>query len=493
MIRYPWIVDRWDGGLAEDSRIGLPGSASYMLGADIDTDIGILQAAPTLSLYADEDDIPNSLEQIRWGVASDGENYFYGGQKIYKDVSGTITKVRTLAGGNGHGLGLFDGNLYYRHGSNLGKFDLASTWDDTFSASMESPSIFGQQPMLNYKNLLLIANGRYLATIDDVGTLDLTTLTFPETYFLETMCEHNGFVFMGCNYGYGLSTGFGDNGVVFYWDGNKETYIDYFPVGDRIHKLISFNGMLIGFIGRPVKICVFTGTGFKPMYQTKLEYVLSGAADVHNGKLVFGGQAFADPTTYISGAAYEWGQRSMNTAYTLNSKFNLSVDSPIGDDSAYVTLVMSRVASGAAAKSLFVGWYDRLNSVGGIDRKSLTGALQSPVTYRTLVFDNKNPQFKRPNKAIIELVTPLASGESVNFKISTDPYTDPLYEDSTVYKEKAWSYAVDGAKKYLEFSLSQISVKSRELGWELVLAGTGSTRPKAKRVIVDIEEENESL
>lgn len=499
MNSYNWITNIWDGGISMDTKNGFP-AARFIKGFDVLQDKNLLQLSPTMAKHNGATDLDDSF--VKWIIpATNNKSYLYALNEIYEEDGGTYSNVHTPTGTgwNGQGMAIFDGDLYYRGTSAIGQFDLSSTWDDTWKQSGDGvESVVANAPMLPFKNLLLIANGRYLATIDDVAaTWTAQRLSFPSVYSVETMCQHNRYACIGVNLTLsGNSQGTGGDGIVFFWDGVSETYEDYAYVGDRIHALKSVNGVLYAFIGDPVKIAVYTGSGFKTLFETKLAYVFPGAVVAYANRLLFGGYGYTSNNEYPVSVVYEWGEKKDSRELVLNPKYEtpgtagISALALVSRAVSLSTTHYLRAAYGTDVASLTLA--TNSGSLGTIAKPSWT--YTKPGVFRSLNFDNNNSFLKTPQQVIIELDGNLATDEEITFKLTGNPYGDPTFASAPISKTFDDTYTpIESGKLVYKFGDAASLIKSRDLSYELQVTGTSSGAPKIKRVIIALDEHPDQL
>ena len=157
----------------------------------------------------------SALGQVRHQAVLN--NYLY-----LQDNSGQIWKESTPNGYNitnvrspgGFGSGMMAdqyGNLFYSCGSSnnqLGKFDGASTWNDSFQ-SLDG----GNHPMTWYEDLILIANNNKVACIFSDGTYSDNAFTLPSNMTIAAIKAGPTGILIGAN--------LANQGAIILWDGNS--------------------------------------------------------------------------------------------------------------------------------------------------------------------------------------------------------------------------------------------------------------------------------
>ena len=489
---YFWKNDRWNGGWSEDSRIGTRGSARFILGGDFRSDSGLLRIAHKVTKISDS--IVDQLAKWIEPHPTNGDTYAYAGDEIYKITSSDVFSLaRTISAGtpNGQGLAFFKITgttyLFYRTGTTLGRFDLASTWDDSWQTGLVSVTDFGK--LLQYKNLLLVANGRYVGTIDDVGTVSMQRLALPDGWKVRDMFRAGTWVCIIAIKGNVIADS--NEGMAFFWDGTKETYNDFQPLDGNPHAGAYNNGTIVVIAGVQPQIYHSLGGKFEAQMgipaigEGSSAEVWPGAIDFFN-KMIHFGISDGDSTT-VTRAVWNWGRKNALLSDALNAEYVASPGTSSGTG-----LQIGAIRS--VGTTLFIAW--KAGSTYGIDKIDFT-QYQSFVIWRSLAFDRESPYEKNAYKIMVELGKALEEGESVSVKLSTDPYGDPQFQDSDTYETASLSFPVssDQNPRLLELPLtySENDMRSRDLQLEVYAQGDGSSTPEVKRAWVELDEANESF
>jgi len=114
-------------------------------------------------------------------VVPNGDTYYFSktSASIFKRTqSGTWSSVRSNGAADastGHTSCLYyNGKLYYTTLTKLGRFDLASTWTDSYQTLTS-----GNHPMEQFDLILYIANGKDIAQVDDADVFSSSGLDLP--------------------------------------------------------------------------------------------------------------------------------------------------------------------------------------------------------------------------------------------------------------------------------------------------------------------------
>lgn len=474
---YLWKVDRWDGGWSEDSRIGLyPGAFRYGQGLDYRSDSGLLGIAnkPTV------DDGGQVDQLIKWLEYDFGnsEMYGYGGADIYLEDGGTYSDDRVLSGDSpaGQGMGIFNGSLYVVKDTVLSRRVLSTdTWTESYQTGLTSAPF---HPVARFKNNVLIGHGRYVATIDDTTTYTAQALTLPPDYYARSIFRAGSYAIILATHGENITDS--EEGYMFLWNGVSDVYNDFVPITGNPHAGIALNNKIVIIAGNPPRIMESYGGAFAIMQELpdvgvgKTAEVYPGAIETWRGMVHFG--ISAGDSTILRGV-WTWGSRKQGQPDTLNFEYPISTGTTGSD--AQITALKK------VGNTLRFAWKDDTDY--GVDEVDTT-SLQTSATYRSLVFDNFSPYEKTPSKLIVEFAGALTSGDSVAAKLSTDPYDDATFSDSSSYLSKTEN-TVGATKLELPFGSQDTQLRGNDLHLELVLSGN----VKVKRTWIDIDEDTESI
>jgi len=480
--KFLWKNIKFNGGEAEDPRIGIEGSFRYGVGNDIHRDVGALSVA--LKPVKNSDTTVSNMVTWIEPHPTNGDIYLYMVDHILKISSGTYSDVRTIGAGtpNGQGLADFNGYLYYRTGTTLGRFDYSSTWNDSFQTGLQSMTTPAK--LLRFKNFLLVPNGRYVATLDDVGTWNATRLKLPPGYLVRSMDRIGSYVAIVAIRGAAITDS--DEGMLFLWDGTKDAYTDAIPLNGNPHAVITNNNKLTIIAGEQPQIQESVGGIAETMFRIpniglgKTAEVYPGAIDRWNGKVYFG--ISAGTSTTVLRVVREWGAKNSGYQSVSNPIYPLSTGTLTGTGVQITAL--KKIGT-----TIQFAWKD--GSSYGVDKVDTT-QFQAVSILRSLINDHKTPYMKLGDRAIVELCGALKTDETVTLKIGTDPYDDPTFATAAKYASTTLS-SVGNSLLILPLGNAASNIKSRNLHFEAQLAGTGSTRPSIKGVWIKLEEYDDDL
>lgn len=483
--KYLWKQDRWYGGQSDDSRTGPAGSARYLLGWDIHDDSGLLKVGA--KPVKDSSTVITKLVTWMDINPTTSDMYHYAEDTIYKEASGTYTSVHTLTGDSPNGQGMCDFNLYlyYMRDTILGRFNYDATWTDSWQTGLTSAR---WHPMYRFKNLMLIGHGRYVATVDDVGTFTLARLTLPVGYYVRQFFKVGTYVAILATKGQNITDS--EDGFLFLWNGSSETYDDYKPITGNPHAGMAMNNKMVIIAGNPATIQESLGGEFKVIQQIpdigigKTAEVYPGAIDVWRGLIHFA--ISAGTSTTVLRTVNSWGVKNAKfeqvTGSVLNPAYPISTGTLAGTG-------MQITAVKKIGTTLRYAWKD--STTYGVDEIDTT-LLQASATWRSLSFDRQSPYEKVADRLIIELAGALNTDETVEAKVSVEPYDDPTFIDTTSYVTGTLSTA---GKKRLEVPLvvSGVPIRSADLHIEITSGGTAATKPTIKRAWIQITEDDDNI
>lgn len=155
---------------------------------NLDVHTSTLLAQCQLALTSDNVTI---TEPCYRATAPNGDVYFFSSTsgKTWKRTSGgTVTLVNTNANGAHAGARYFNGYIYYATSTKLGRFDLASTWADSWATFSNGDAI---KDMEEINLSLFITDGKYIAAVNAAGTFEANSLDLPANFRASTLAaEH---------------------------------------------------------------------------------------------------------------------------------------------------------------------------------------------------------------------------------------------------------------------------------------------------------------
>lgn len=486
---YLWKIDKYNGGEAEDSRIGPPGSARYLIGFDIHEDTGKLVVARK-PVKQSASIVTKLIKWIEY-VQSSGKTYFYGEDTIYQETGGSYSVVRTILSGtpNGQGMALFNGYLYYRTATTLGRYDLDATWNDSYQTGLQAVTTFC--PMKTFKNLMLVGNGRYLGTLDDVGTWNPTRLTFPVGYYVKALSVAGSLAVILISKGTAITDS--NEGYLVFWNGTSQTYDSLIPIDGNPHAVAVRNNRIYIIAGTPPVIQQSLGGVAEDLFTIpnvgigKTAEVYPGAIDVWNKKIYYG---ISDGTsTSVLRVVRSWGSKNAAFPEVSNPEFPTSQADVENDDGLTGTTVQI-TALKQIGTTIRYAW--KSGSSYGVDVVDTT-QYQACGILRSLAFDRESPYEKLPDHTICELVNDIQGGETVRIRVGFNPYGDEAFAIQSDYIEKIENTEGNRLVRVPMNISSVSSPRSRDLHVEILVKGDGDTRPEVKRLWTRFDEESDTL
>jgi len=221
-----------------------------------------------------------------------GNVYFFStasGKTWKRTTAGSYSLVNTNANGAHLGAQYFNGYIYYATSTKLGRFDLSSTWTDTWQTFSKTASY---RPMCELNLSLFIGNDYLLSAVDSAGTFADNSLDLPLNQDITDL--------VAAEYDLLIGTSMGANVCqckVFLWD----TYSSSWTTEDDIYEtgvncFIVSDGMVMAQCGGAGKIYYWTGSqmqifkkirGITSVYGNQLSTVYQGKSLYANSNKVY--------------------------------------------------------------------------------------------------------------------------------------------------------------------------------------------------------------
>lgn len=194
----------------------------------------------------------------------------------------TYSLVNTNANGAHLGARYFNGYIYYATTTKLGRYDLASTWSDSFATFTNGASY---KPMEEINLSLFIGDGRYVASVDNANTFSANALDLPVGQTITAL--------IGTSYDLLIGTIIGANVKkckAYLWDTYSPSWTADDMIPDNgVNCFIDGDGMIFAQIGTTGWIYYWTGGQMKRFY--KLRNITTAHGDqcstVHNGRPLY--------------------------------------------------------------------------------------------------------------------------------------------------------------------------------------------------------------
>jgi hypothetical protein len=247
--------------------------------SDVHTSLGEEQC--NLALVS-ESTTPN--EPCLRAEAPNGDVYFFSNTsgKTWKRTSGaSYSLVNTNANGAHLGCQYFNGYIYYATTTKLGRYDLSSTWSDSFGTFTNGASY---KPMYEKNLSLFIGDGKYVAAVDNTGNFSFNVLDLTP--------EHTVTALTGSSYDLLIGTMIGANVKrcgAFLWDTYSPSWTSDDMIPDNgVNCFIDGDGLIYASIGTSGWIYYWTGGQMKRFFKLR-DTTTHGdqLSTVHNGRPMF--------------------------------------------------------------------------------------------------------------------------------------------------------------------------------------------------------------
>lgn len=316
MAQYQILIDNIPlGGFApkwygeQFPSFGNKNQAGAMVNIDM-TQAGYITQGPGLSTLTNGTEagvVTTLLKGISDQAVTSGVTYGTGGNKLYNITSSTVTTSGTwphtidkgaVTAEVGEDVALYQGNLYYTYNhsgsaGDIGKFDLASTFDDDWGSTVPSgnaalqndaTSTYPHQIIVGGNDTMYIANGRYVCSYDGT-TLIPQALDLPTGTVIQSIAWMSDRLWIAANKT--TFTGSNKNAASIYvWDGAANSWEAEIKLNGTVGALHNKNGVMF------VWHTDITSTG-----GYKLSYV-SGSGLTDSANYTGGVPAFYQVTEY---------------------------------------------------------------------------------------------------------------------------------------------------------------------------------------------------
>lgn len=475
---YFWKNDRWFGGESEDSRIGNAGAFRYGIGWDIRDDSGLLKAARK-PVRIDNGEILHDIKCIE-PHPTNGDVYYYAFDTVYKRSAGVISAVLQMTFDQPNGQGIIDwaDYLYIRTQTAIHRYRYANGGINfNYVEGLEVEDDISV--MCRFKNLLLIPHGRYICSIDDVGTVNTQRIAVPPGYKVRQIFEAGGYAVILVIRGQSVTDS--EQGLMLLWNGTSETYDDYLPLTGNPQAGAAINNKIVVITGAEPVIQESIGGAATPQMGIpdvgigKTALINPTCIDVFRNLIHFGISGGTSDT--VLRVVRNWGAKNAKFPTVLNPEYPPSHGNITGQ--AYQITALKRIGT-----TIQFSW--NKNGVIGIDQVDMN-QYQTSSVLRTLAFDRNSPYEKVAYRLMVELSEDLKTGESVSVKLGVDPYDDAAFADATKYESMTLS-TVGERLLELPLEVSVVPIRSRDLHIEFSQGNNGSTTPVIKRAWVAMTE-----
>ncbi len=330
-------------------------------------------------------------------------------------------------------------------------------------------------PIKEMLDFLVMGNERYLAKFTAGDDFDPHKLTFPSGYRVRALAYWREFIAIGCWKGTNI-TDF-DDGIVFFWDGIKDTYNNFIKIPEGgVNAMFGTQDVLFISAGYSGEILIYTGGGSAQKFnkipkieRDKYVELAPGSMNMWRSMIQMGVNLNTDSTSVHQGV-YTIGTAHRQYPTSLGFDYPTS----LGDQASTSVKVSMIYPSG---QSLYSGWQN--SNAFGIDKISVDNDVYDSGTVELLITD-----FSKISKEKYPLILradfkPLVSSQSIRVKYKLDRESDwktASYEDTV------------GAMK----TRFRIKKRCKELQVAVDLKTTIATSPVLLGVTVEVEDEQRS-
>jgi hypothetical protein len=426
----------------------------------------------TLTLHDDANTVLGTVTVANANLTSNKINYF-----VFS------TPIRIQRGDNGGGSALTyhyhitstvaDGTLVTTTAGSLADSDM-ELW-----ASALVPTTNTLHPIIQFSNLTLIGNGRYVAGYeplqDNPTTADYSRhlLTLPPGFEVCGFAQKNLMCIIGAEKR--SSTGQFQEGMLFFWDGISDTYNDFYPVPEGSpeslfsHKNVAYfiaGGALYRIKGTdvPVKIWTFRNTDSEYSGVTDITRVFPNMMTVRRGILLAGYPSMTSNITLEHGV-YSYG--SITSQYPDSFGYNYVTSNGNNLNSGSNNLRIGMVKS--YSDTLFISWRDDSSQTSqkyGVDIVNNSSTPAPVASFMALQFNDSRPTHQKMASYMMITFDPLPVGVTVTPKYIID-------------SDSQWTYGtpVSSTSQFTNYAILNIGRKYKNVQFGFDIAITGTLSP----------------
>ena len=456
------------GGIADSDYLGTANSVSEIVGLDVHSESGIIKLNQRLTRVVDTGD---AVDQLITAIvpASTGDTYFFGESgKIWKRTgAGVWSLIRTASPGAG-AVGImsareYQGSIYYSMQSRLGRFDLASTWNDNYATFTKTDNTY--HPMAEVNLVLYIGDGAQVAQVD-AGTFSASALD------ISTPLRVSALGTMGTDLLIG--TYVSSNVVktqIFRWN----TWSTSFSVSDDIPEVgvnafLSTDNRIIVSAGTKGNLYMYNGQQLEHYKQIKGTWSSTNKAVVRaNAVLNFHGLPLfglsKDTGTGVKNGVYSLGRTNPAYPYVLALEYPIST--------GHLTAVTVGALAGNG-DTFFCSWKDETSTATyGVDILDLSNVYaEGYFTTRVTLFDRL---IESTYKTMTVPYRSLPTGTSVELHASKNHGTMTEITGQTIDTQRLTVSTNDHVGAASVFQA------------KVVLNGSGNSSPEIELLDIEVE------
>lgn len=290
----------------------------------------------------------------------------------------------------------------------------------------------GLHPMMNFTNLTLIGNERYVAAYEPLQDSPTTSdfkrhrLTLPPGFEVCGFAQKNLLAVIGAEKR--STSGEFQEGVLFFWDGTAETYNDWYPIPEGSPEALFAEKNIAHFIAggalyrmrgteEPKKIRTFRNTDSEYSDTTDTTHVNPNMMTVRRGILLIGYPTTTTNTSLEHGV-YSLGAITSEYPESWGFSYTIPTGSILKDADNDLSIGMIK----NYGDTLFVSYRDDDASPQAYDVAIVNNSSDPAAssTIETLLFDDGRPaNYKRAGFIIATFAT-LPAGVSITGKYKID-------------------------------------------------------------------------
>lgn len=437
----------------------------------------------TLTLHDDANTVLGTSTILTANVNSNAINYF-----VFS------SPIRIQRGDNGVGSAL----TYHFHLTSTVADGVAATTtmnslvdcDMELWATALVPTNNGLHPMIQFTNLTLIGNGRYVAAYeplqDNPNTADFLRhrLTLPPGFEVCGFAQKNLMCVIGAEKR--STTGEFQEGMLLFWDAVADTYNDFYPVPEGSpeslfsHKNVVYyiaGGVLYQMLGsgEPVPKKTFRNTDSEFSGVSDITHLYPNMMTVRRGILLI---AYPSVTTNqsIEHGIYSYGTITSEFPYSFGFSYTTSNGNILNNGSNNLRLGMVK----SYGDTLYTSWRD--DSVSpqkyGVDIVDNTSAPAATATIESIQDDNNRRWAYKKAGYIICTFDSLPAGSTITPKYKIDGAANWSYGDPVT------------SGTFLVYNIPPLSTQYQFIEYGVDITCTGTVSPNVTSVYIFVDQQN---
>ena len=388
----------------------------------------------TLTLHDDANNSLGTVTVTNANLNNNAINYFT-----------FSSPIRIQRGNNGAGSALTyhyhltstvaDGTVATTTASSLADSDM-----ELWANALVTPNN-GLHPMINFTNMTLIGNGRYVSAYeplqDNPNTADFLRhrLTLPPGFEVCGFAQKNLMCVIGAEKR--STSGNFQEGMLFFWDGVAETYNDFYPVPEGAPESLFSHKNVVNFIAggalyqmrggdEPIKMRTFRNTGDTFTGVSDTTHVYPNMMTVRRGILLIG---YPSVTTNqaLEHAVYSRGTITNEYPDSFGLNYSTSNNSAFNNGSNNLRIGMVK----SYGDTLYISWRDDAAAPQkySVDIVNNSSAPAATASLETLQFDDRRRYNYKKAGYMICTFDSLPTGVTITPKWKLDGAANWTYGD----------------------------------------------------------------